>query len=185
MDYQNQILTETVSLQRLINDMLELSRLENEDFPIEKDTMNLYEALEDSIRSVRLLANDHNIEIEYSRKGEEWLIDGDYGRIRQMFIIVLENAVKYSKNDTKIQIEVYEKERECFVSVQDEGCGISKEDQEMIFEKFYRTSDMKKTGTGLGLVIMKNIAKRHDIDFRLTSEVGKGTKILFIIPCYI
>ena len=185
LDYQNQILTETVSLQRLINDMLELSRLENEDFPIEKDTMNLYEALEDSIRSVRLLANDHNIEIEYSRKGEEWLIDGDYGRIRQMFIIVLENAVKYSKNDTKIQIEVYEKERECFVSVQDEGCGISKEDQEMIFEKFYRTSDMKKTGTGLGLVIMKNIAKRHDIDFRLTSEVGKGTKILFIIPCYI
>ena len=147
--------------------------------------MNLYEALEDSIRSVRFLANEHNIEIEYNRKGQEWLIEGDYGRIRQMFIIVLENAVKYSADDTKIHIEVHEKGRECFVSIQDEGCGISKEDQEFVFEKFYRTFDVKKNGTGLGLVIMKNIAKRHKIDFRLTSEVGKGTKILFIIPCHI
>lgn len=183
--YQDQILAETVSLQRLINDMLELSRLENEDFPIEKDVMNLYEALEDSIRSVRLLAKEHRIEIEYNHKGETWMIDGDYGRIRQMFIIVLENAVKYSQDNTKIKIDAVEKGRECFVSVQDQGCGIAKEDQELIFEKFYRTSNVKRTGTGLGLVIMKNIAKRHSIDFRLTSEIGKGTKILFIITGHI
>ena len=98
-EYQQQILTETVMLQRLVDDMLELSRLENKEFLIEKECIDIRSVLEDSIRAVRMLANRHNISIMYEEPDEELLVLGDYSRMRQMFVIALENAVKYSEED--------------------------------------------------------------------------------------
>lgn len=181
-EYQQQVVAETIMLQRLVDDMLELSRLENDDFVIEKERIDVRQVLDDSIRAIRMLAADHKIRIESNQNMGEWEFFGDYGRLRQMFTIALENAVKYSEDGKKILITTREKKDDYYISIQDEGCGIPEEKQKHIFEKFYRVSYNQKEGTGLGLVIMKNIAKRHGIQIHLHSFVGRGTKITYIIP---
>lgn len=181
-EYEKQMLRETISLQRLVNDMLELSRLENEDFPIEKEEINLLYVLEDAIRSIRMIAMDKKIEIYYEGAKEEWLITGDYGRLRQMFLAVLDNAVKYSEENKNIRIKAAKKSEDYYISVQDEGCGMEEEIQAHIFDKFYRANYRMEMSTGLGMAIVKKIAERHKISIRLHSICGQGTKITFIIP---
>ena len=163
-EYQKQMLVETISLQRLINDMLDLSRLENEDFPIEMEALDLGFVLEDAVRSIRMIARQKDINVNYRSVEEEWPFKGDYGRLRQMFLTVLENAVKY------------------YISIKDEGCGISKESLPFIFNKFYRSSRGQTEGTGLGMAIAKSIADRHDISIRIHSVEGEGSKVTFIVP---
>lgn len=180
--YEKQMLVETISLQRLIHDMLELSRLENEEFLIEKEETDLLAALQDAVRSISLIAGKRNITIHREERNEEWMIIGDYGRLRQMFLIVLDNAVKYSENGRGVWIETRDKKEHYYVAIRDEGCGIPDEKQRFIFDKFYRSFGDKTNGTGLGLAIMKNIAKHHGIEIRLYSEEGKGSKFSFIIP---
>ena len=181
-EYHKQMLSETISLQRLVNDMLELSRLENEEFKLKKEEIDLLQVLEDAVRAVRLMSREKNITVHYDGVADEWLMEGDYGRLKQMFITVLDNAVKYSETGGNIWISAKNKANSYYVAIEDEGCGIQKEEQQHIFDKFYRTSNA--SSTGLGLVVMKNIAKRHDIGVRLHSEEGKGTRFTFIVNSY-
>ena len=180
--YHGQMMKETISLQRLVDDMLELSRLENDGFRIENDEMDLLLALEDAVRSIRLIAAERKIIVHLKKPEEEWICTGDYGRLRQMFLIVLDNALKYSEDGRNIWIEGKKREDYYYISIRDEGCGIPDEKQKYVFNKFYRSLGKEENGTGLGLAIMKNIAKHHGIEIRLYSEEGKGTKFSFIIP---
>ena len=181
-EYQKQMLVETISLQRLINDMLDLSRLENEDFPIEMEALDLGFVLEDAVRSIRMIARQKDINVNYRSVEEEWPFKGDYGRLRQMFLTVLENAVKYSDEGKEIWIETTKKVDAYYISIKDEGCGISKESLPFIFNKFYRSSRGQTEGTGLGMAIAKSIADRHDISIRIHSVEGEGSKVTFIVP---
>ena len=181
-EYEKQMLAETIALQRLVNDMLEISRLENKDFPIEKEEVDLLMVLEDALRASRMIAAEKKIEVCYEVIEDEWIIEGDYGRLKQMFLAVLDNAVKYSDENMRITIQTMAKSEDYYISIQDEGCGIPEEKQEYIFDKFYRTENSTKTGSGLGMVIVKKIAERHQIEIRLHSEEGKGTKVTFIVP---
>lgn len=182
LDYQKQMLLESISLQRLINDMLELTRLENNDFPIEKTKIDLLQVFDDAMRAVRMLAVEKEIQIHYEKTEMEWTFEGDYGRLRQMFITVLDNAIKYSDTKKNIWIRSQTKKDSYIIVVQDEGCGIPKEEQKEIFQKFHRSSNAGCSGTGLGLAIMQNIARRHDISVHLHSEQGIGTAVSFRIP---
>ena len=181
-EYERQMLAETISLQRLVNDMLEISRLENKDFPIEKEEVDLLMILEDSLRAGRMIAAGKNIEICYESVQDEWMIEGDYGRLKQMFLAVLDNSVKYSDKNQKITIHAVAKSEDYYISIQDEGCGIPEDKQPYIFDKFYRTTRNTKTGSGLGMVIVKKIAERHQIEIRLHSVEGTGTRVTFIVP---
>lgn len=181
-EYERQMLAETISLQRLVNDMLEISRLENKDFPIEKEEVDLLMILEDSLRAGRMIAAGKKIEICYEPVQDEWMIEGDYGRLKQMFLAVLDNSVKYSDKNQKITIHAVAKSEDYYISIQDEGCGIPEDKQPYIFDKFYRTTRNTKTGSGLGMVIVKKIAERHQIEIRLHSVEGRGTRVTFIVP---
>ena len=181
-EYERQMLAETISLQRLVNDMLEISRLENKDFPIEKEEVDLLMILEDSLRAGRRIAAKKNIEVCYEPVEDEWLVEGDYGRLKQMFLAVLDNSVKYSDKNQKITIHAVAKSEDYYISIQDEGCGIPEDKQPYIFDKFYRTTRNTKTGSGLGMVIVKKIAERHQIEIRLHSVEGRGTRVTFIVP---
>lgn len=183
-EYQKQMLSETISLQRLINDMLELSRLENMDFPIAKEMLDLGVVLEDAVRSVRMLAKERRIQVQIEPLEEEWLFEGDYGRLKQMFLAVLDNAVKYSEPNKKIWIQTTKKSEDYYIYVVDEGCGMAEDKIQYVFNKFYRFSQETISGTGLGMVIAKSIAERHKIDIRIYSVCGKGTKVTFVAPIY-
>jgi signal transduction histidine kinase len=179
--YHQEMLSESIHLERMVNDLLELSRLQNPDYIIEKSELNLPEVVEDAVRSIRHIAENMQIKLRYENKMTTFPIFGDYGRLRQMFLIVLDNAVKFSEKSQQVEVSIESKTRGCHVSITNYGIGISAEDMPHIFERFYKSDDEKnRKGTGLGLAIAKHIADRHGINISVESEQGNITKFTFV-----
>ncbi len=176
--YHRQMLNEAKFLQRLVGDLLDLSRLQNPDFAIEKQSLLLNDVLSDALRSARQIAKAKDIAIDFEQKGPLPL-EGDYGRLRQMFLIILDNAVKFSQTGGKVEVIATDKD----ITVRDYGVGIDEKDLAHIFERFYKTKGEKnKTGTGLGLAIAKQIAARHNIELTATNHTGGGAEFKFKLP---
>jgi signal transduction histidine kinase len=175
-DYHFQMLQESRFLERLVNDLLDLSRLANMDFQMDMEQVNLADILGDSVRSATQMARGKNVDIQYEKALPVNRITGDYGRLRQMFLVILNNAVKFSRPDSVVSVTMDENE----VIIRDTGIGISREDLPHIFERFYRVkSEENKEGTGLGLAIAKKIADRHNIGIFVKSTINQGTEFRF------
>ena len=160
--------------------MLELSRLQNVDYAIEKTSINLLDTLSDAIRSARHIAEQKQIEISYIPKDTACMIEGDYGRLRQMFLTVLDNAVKFSDTGEKIDVEAYVRGGTFVITVSDYGVGIPPQDIPHIFDRFYICKDEKNhVGTGLGLAIAKEIAQRHSMTISAESILDERTVFTF------
>ncbi|HBI60335.1 MAG TPA: hypothetical protein DDY31_03835 [Lachnospiraceae bacterium] len=175
------MLQECRGMERLVGDLFILSKMQNPDFQIEKEPVSLAQVFQDVIRSGKMVGKEKGIQISLSVPEEDpCLILGDYGRLRQMFLIIVDNAVKFSREQGKIDIVIEKKENRYYVSIQDYGVGISKEQLPFIFEKFY-TSKMRQNekGTGLGLMIARQIALRHDGDIQVESVEQEGTIFRF------
>lgn len=180
-EYFKQMLTDISQLQRLVNDLLELSRLQNTNFQIEKTKIDLASALSESVRSMQRLAAQKNITINLVKSENPFPFFGDYGRIRQMFVIVIDNAIKFSLPNQAVDIKMETSQNECIVTISDYGKGIIEEDIPYIFDRFYKEqSGQNKTGSGLGLSIASEIAKRHDIKIICTSEPNNGASFSFL-----
>lgn len=162
--------------------MLELSRLQNKDFPIEKARLDLLMVLDDALRAIRIIARAKEIQLNYHRPQSEWRLDGDYGRLRQMFTAALDNAIKYSPDGSTVWVKTWETSDSYGISIKDQGCGIPQEEQQHIFEKFFRSGKTVEKGSGLGLAIMKSIADRHSILLEIQSTYGQGTTVVFTVP---
>ena len=155
-----------------------MSRLQNPDFAIEKQSLLLNDVLSDALRSARQIAKAKDIAIDFEQKCPLPL-EGDYGRLRQMFLIILDNAVKFSQTSGKVEVIATDKD----ITVRDYGVGIDEKDLAHIFERFYKTKGEKnKTGTGLGLAIAKQIAARHNIELTATNHTGGGAEFKFKLP---
>lgn len=176
-EYHIQMLNESKFLQRLVEDLLELSKLQSMDFTIEKTEISICNLIDDVIRSASHIAKKEKVEIEFIKKINNCKILGDYGRIRQMIMVILDNAIKFSPKNDRVKIILEEGK----LSIKDNGTGISAEDLPYIFERFYKSRfEENKTGTGLGLSIAKNIADRHNIELIAESRKGKGTIFTFV-----
>ncbi len=174
--YYDQMFRESLFLQRLIEDLLELSRLQNASFSIEKEEVNVIEILEDVVRSAKQIAKNKSIEICFEKDTGSFRFQGDYGRLRQMFFIIMDNGIKFSEKNQKLRINWEGK----VLTISDEGIGIEREELAHIFERFRKArSEENKNGTGLGLAIAKQIADRHGIKISVASEVGVGTSFSF------
>jgi signal transduction histidine kinase len=174
--YHHQMLNESMFLQRLVNDLLDLSRLQNTDFKMEIQEISLCDVLSDAIRSAQHMAQKKNVEIQQKQEAPMCSVIGDYGRLRQMFLIILDNAVKFSPQGSTVTVTM----KGNTVSIQDCGIGISPEDLPYIFDRFYKVnSEKNKSGTGLGLAIAKQIADRHNIQISICSQVNQGTEFRF------
>lgn len=175
-DYHRQMLGESLFLQRLVNDLLDLSRLQNTDFQIEMQDIDLCDVLSDAIRSAGQMALKKNIEIRLEQDTQMLVVYGDYGRLRQMFLIILDNAVKFSPQGEVVAISLKDKT----VSIRDHGIGIHDEDIPYIFDRFYKiNSEENKSGSGLGLAIAKQIADRHHVSVLVNSKINVGTDFQF------
>lgn len=173
--YYQEMLSESIHLERMVNDLLELSRLQNINYSIDMYPLNLIDVLNDAIRSIKHIALTKNITINYSSKINQKNIDGDYGRLRQMFLVILDNAIKFSPENLSIDINVDTDK----ITITDYGAGIHKKDLNHIFERFYKTSDERnKNGTGLGLAISKEIAERHNLNLSVKSSFGNYTSFI-------
>ena len=177
LEYNGQILNESIYLERLVSDLLDLARLQNPDFAIEMQIVDLKYIVDDVVRSMKRIAKQDSIHISFNRDDQDFMTIGDYGRLRQMFIIILDNAIKFSSEGKLIYIDISKNNDLINITVQDKGCGISSNDLPHIFERFYKQrSEQNKTGTGLGLAIAKQIADRHGIAVSVTSDEGRGTE---------
>lgn len=178
-EFHEQMYKESLFLQRLINDLLDLSRLQNTDFPIEKAPLNMVDVLHDAVRSSRQLGAEKNIAITSSADKDIYMLNGDYGRLRQMLMVFLHNSIKFSPAGSEIKLELLGNK----LKVIDHGCGMKPEDVPHAFDRFYKArNEHNKSGSGLGLAIAKQIAQRHAMQLELASAVGEGTTITVTLP---
>lgn len=170
-EYHKQLLAESLHMQRLVNDLLELSRLQNDGFEMEMQRLSLNDVVADAARSSAAIAQKKNIFLHTTQPDYPFMMQGDYGRIRQMFLAVLDNAIKFSSENGKVEITQVISDNVCTVSITDFGCGIPKDDLPNIFGRFYSVhTTQNKSGTGLGLSIANEIAKRHGAKIEVESN---------------
>ncbi|MGN1083761.1 MAG: ATP-binding protein [Lachnospiraceae bacterium] len=180
--YYERMLGECQGMERLVGDLLLLSKMQNPDFVVEKEPVNLVQIFEDLKKRAWAIGKEKNITADVYTELPVIMMLGDYERLRQMFLVILDNAVKFSPENSVVHIRVT-CEEQILVSIRDEGIGISEEDQKYIFEKFYKSRLRQNAkGSGLGLAIAKQIAIKHGGTIEIKSEVGKGTEILFTFP---
>lgn len=182
--YHQRMLAETKSLERLVGDLLELSRLQSGKISIHKEEIHIPSLLSDIIRSLQTIADKKDIKISYQGPAEVPAVIGDYDRLRQLFIIFIDNAVKYSPEATSISVALNIKgNNKLEVSVQDQGYGISKDELPYVWDRFYKSDKSRKSsGTGLGLAIAKHLVEIHNGQVSMISELNKGTVVTVLLP---
>ncbi len=177
---------ETDRLIRMTTEFLDLARLESGRTRLEITPFDLRELIDEAVTVVYQQAQERAITINVDATSTE--IEGDRGKLKQVLLNLLTNAIKYNREHGAIDIALQvaqEKAQEIVaVSVHDTGRGISKEDQAHIFERFYRVADTEgfTQGTGLGLIIAKRIVEAHGGNMWLESEPGVGTTFTFSLP---
>ena len=186
-DYNEQILSDSIHLQRLVNDLIDLTKLQNTDFSIDKSTINLFEIINDAVRSMKQISTKKGVKINFSAENaieeDRYLFVGDYQRIRQMIIIVLDNAIKFSNENQKVDIFLKKENKKYELKICDSGRGIDPENIGEIFNRYHKSNiEENKNGMGLGLAIAKEIALRHNIEIFVKSVPNIKTVFTFLIP---
>ena len=176
--------TETERMIRLVNDLLQLSKLDSKDYKLNKSWVNFSEYFHKVIDRFELTKSEN---ITFVRKipKEAIFIEIDKDKITQVLDNIISNAIKYSPQGGKITFRVRELADEIIVSVSDEGVGIPKADLAKVFERFYRVDkarSRKLGGTGLGLAIAKELVIAHGGTIWAESKEHKGTTIFFTLP---
>lgn len=178
-EYHRRMLGETVALQRLVNDLMELARLQNAEFPIERAPLSLYDPLADALRAAEGLARAKGVRILRTLPDAPIPFEGDHGRLRQMFLTVLDNAVKFSPVGGEVSVSL----ADGCVSVCDQGPGIPPQEREAIFDRFHRVRSAENPqGSGLGLAIARQIALRHGMRVEVRDAPGGGACFRFLWP---
>ncbi len=175
---------ESIRMQKLITELLELNKLEDASFSLDIEPIVLSQLVMDSLELIRPHANMKQIDLTH-QLNEESIIHGDPNRVMQVFYNILDNALKYSPEKSSIVVHSYEIDGMAVVKIQDAGIGIPKESLPQIGERFFR-SDLSRTretgGYGLGLSIAKEIMHKHKGSLSVDSEVGKGTTVHLTFP---
>jgi two-component system, OmpR family, phosphate regulon sensor histidine kinase PhoR len=178
------ILKESERLQSLIEDLLELSKVEQQGFKLNLEQVNMKELIEDTSIMLVGKAEEKEIRIDIVYTDELILVLGDAYRLKQIFINLINNAIAYTPAGGKIKIEIRNKQDFVEVLVIDTGTGIDEKELPRIFERFYRVDKARSRnsgGTGLGLAIVKHLVEAHQGEITVDSKPEKGTtfKITF------
>lgn len=173
----------TVRLEALIDNLLDMSRLEAGLMRLEKQPDSIESVIEEAIPDYAVWVATHKIVFEPERSLP--LVDLDRKRIRQVLDNLVDNAVKYSQEGTIITVKAQKKEGELLISVADQGAGIPPEEMDKIFDRMYRIAQRLTPGTtsaGLGLAICKKLVEAHGGRIWVESKVGEGSAFYFTLP---
>ena len=174
-------------MERLISDLMSLSRLEIDELKPISSTCSVKEIIEELVNSLKPLSVDNNVSLSFKIPKNFSSVIGDPSQLRQLFSNLIENAIKYSGTKSKVNIYISkEKNKDMFgVVVEDNGHGIAPEHLSRLTERFYRansSAEIEKEGTGLGLSIVKHILIRHRGKLQIDSKLGKGSKFIAWLP---
>ena len=177
------IINETENMKNLVQKLLFLAKGEITKINTNFQIIEMKDFIQQIHTDTEVSSKTHKF---YLEKDEKYKVKADVTLLQQAIRALLENAMKYSENNTNIYIKSSIIDgKNGAVSIRDEGVGISKEDTRRIFDRFYRVDDSRtKTtgGTGLGLAIVKRIVEIHKGEIRINSELGKGTEISIVLP---
>ena len=160
----------------LINDIIRLSELDHKELPRKFTMMDLGPLAEECCRNLSVSAQSHHLSLTCKR--DSAVLSGDRDLLKELIENLIQNAIQYNRENGSILVRTGQKGHHPFLSVEDTGIGIPKNQQERIFERFYRIDKSRSRetgGTGLGLAIVKHIAEIHDAEITVDSEPGKGT----------
>jgi len=170
----------------LINDILDLAKIEAGRYTLHQAAINLEAGLEDAVGFIRLRAEQHGVALEHTQPHPLPALYADARAVRQMLINLLSNAVKFTPSGGQVRIFVAVTEQnEIEIGVSDTGVGIAPSDQALVFESFGQARHdtvIVDKGTGLGLTIVKGLAEAHGASVTLASAPGRGTRVSIVFP---
>ncbi|WP_420973668.1 sensory box histidine kinase PhoR [Bacillus thuringiensis] len=178
------ILKESERMQGLIEDLLDLSKIEQQGFKLNMGTVDMKGLLEDIHMVLDNKAGEKEISLQVNVLKRASVI-GDPSRLKQIFINLINNAIVYTPAGGVVSVELAEDKYNAYIKVSDTGIGISKEEIPRIFERFYRVDKARSRntgGTGLGLSIVKHLVEAHHGTITVDSEVGEGTTFTVVLP---
>lgn len=178
------IYNESDRMQLLIEDLLTLSRLEQDNFQLVLNDVNIQELLKDMIFSYEHKAKEKNLSIDFLLE-PECTFKADRGKVKQIIINLLDNAIHYTPEGGKVSLQVRVIDEHVLIQVSDTGIGIDQASLPRIFERFYRIDKARSRntgGTGLGLAIVKHIVDVHEGKIEIDSELNKGTTVNIYLP---
>jgi PAS domain S-box-containing protein len=184
-EYLDDILSSADHLLDLINDILDLSKVEAGQVELESGLFSLREALERGVVMVRERASKNGVSLELTLDPNVDLVEGDERRIRQVVFNLLSNAVKFTPQGGRVDVSTARVDGEVLVAVRDTGPGIALADQARIFEEFQQANSgngERPEGTGLGLALSKSLVELHGGRIWVESEPGRGSTFTFTIP---
>ncbi len=181
-EYVQYIQTSGKYLLNMINDFLDISRLQADTIHLSPSVFDLNELLHETVVALDFFASEKSIEICFDSPIKELMIEADRMMLSKVFYNLLSNAIKYTPNGKKVGIRLQQDDGKIVVDVWDQGIGIDEGDQLKIFEPFHQLNKIKAPGSGLGLTIAKDIVKLHSGSITLSSTQGKGTSFIVHLP---
>lgn len=180
--YLGIVLSETERLTKLTNGLLSLNNLNMKGMVLDITDFDINKVIRNTVATFEGTCTAKAIQVDLVLTGDVLPVHADETKIQQVIYNLLDNAIKFSHHNSTIRIETTEKHSKVFVSVKDQGIGIPKDDQKLVFDRFYK-SDLSrgrdKKGTGLGLSITKEIIMAHNEHINVISTEGVGTEFIF------
>ncbi len=180
--YLKIILFETERLTDLTGDLLTLNEFDTKELLLDKTEFDIQDVIKGTAESFEAVCTPKHISIELLMMPAPVIVYADKRKIQQLLYNLIDNAIKFSENESSVTVEVTEKNEKAFVSIKDNGIGIPRKDLNKIWERFYK-SDLSrgkdKKGTGLGLSIVREVVQAHDEHINVISTEGVGTEFIF------
>lgn len=176
------ITSETERLSQMVEELLDFSRIQDNRLTLIMDTIDILAELGETVLIYQERARALGIKLDYYEPEMLSFVYGDKNRLRQVFINIVDNAIKYSDKGDTVSVEAYEEHGEICISISDTGMGISAEDLPKVKTKFFKANHTRR-GSGIGLAVADEIIQRHGGTLTINSEQGVGTTVLITLPC--
>ena len=169
---------------KLINDLLDVSRIQSGKISMRKELLDLQSVVEETVENCRRFSGGHNIILRINAKKK---VHADRDKINQVLTNMITNAIKYSPDAKDIIVTLYKNKNNIIVSVQDFGIGIAEDKKQKVFERFFRAESLERercsiSGMGLGLYISRKLIEQHQGLIWVKSKVGKGSTFYMSLP---
>lgn len=182
--YEHIIIRETLRMERLIDDLLDLAKFESKEFSLNKAPLSLAQTIEETVDQVMGRLGEKKIKLHTSFD-YSLIANADEQRLTQIVLNILDNAIRYTPEEGAISVRLYQEKDGAVIEVSDNGAGVPDEDLAKLTERFYRVHKArtrKEGGTGLGLPIVDTLVKLHGGSLMFQSELGKGTTVKITLP---
>ncbi len=183
--YIDIVLSETKRMAVMVNDLLDLARIESGRTAIKLEIFDINELIRRTLITFEARIYERHLDVDVKFAQEQYYVEADSAQISQVLRNIIDNAIKYTPENCKLRIATYAMRREIYVRIQDSGPGIPEADVPHVFDRFYKVekahTPTKQSGTGLGLSIVKRIIDQHNQTITLKSAKGKGCIFTFTL----